>query len=278
MDFRPKKRLGQHFLINEGAIGSICDAALVSQASAILEIGPGKGAITGRLLIDGRPLWAVELDSDICQLLEHRYGGVVNFNILHGDAVSVDLPEAASLCVVGNLPYYAATAILTRFLVEPIPWERMVMMFQLEVGQKLMGRPGEKKYGPLSVLAQSVANMKTVVNLGSGSFAPPPKVDSIVLLFQPKSDAPTLDERKAMLSILHSSFAHRRKTIANNWSSVLSDSQINSICSAAGISASSRAEAIAPSKWLEITRYVSSSLEIFDRLFLSRLKNERPVK
>jgi len=258
MDFRPKKRLGQHFLINEGAIGSICDVALASSASAILEIGPGRGALTGYLLKSWRPLWAVELDSDACQLLEHRYGSAANFNILHGDAVSVDLPEATSLCVVGNLPYNAATAILTRFLVEPVPWERMVMMFQLEVGQKLMGHPGEKNYGPLSVLAQSVANMKTVVKLGPGSFAPPPKVDSIVLLFEPKSDAPTLDERRAMLSMLHSSFAHRRKTIANNWSSVLSDAQINSICSTTGISASSRAEAIAPPKWLEIARITTT--------------------
>jgi len=254
MDFLPKKRLGQHFLINEGAIGVISDTALASQASTILEIGPGKGAITGRLLMDGRPLWAVELDSDACHLLKQRYGGAVNFNMLHGDAVSVDLPEATSLCVVGNLPYNAATAILTRFLTEPVPWERMVMMFQLEVGQKLMGHPGEKNYGPLSVLAQSVANLKTIVKLGPGSFKPPPRVDSIVLLFEPKSNAPTLGERRAMLSILHRSFAHRRKTIANNWSSFLSDQQINAVCDAVGISASSRAETIAPPKWVEIAQ------------------------
>ena len=251
---RPKKRLGQHFLINEGAIGAICDVALASPARLILEIGPGQGALTGHLLKSGRPLWAIELDSDACQLLRQRCSGAANFNVLHGDAVSVELPTAASVCVVGNLPYNAATAILTRFLLESVPWERMVLMFQLEVGQKLTGRPGEKNYGPLSVLAQSAANIRTLIKLGPGSFSPPPKVDSIVLLFEPKPGAPTPDERRAMLSVLHRSFAHRRKTIANNWSSFLSGQQINSVCSAVGISASSRAETIAPPKWVEIAR------------------------
>jgi 16S rRNA (adenine1518-N6/adenine1519-N6)-dimethyltransferase len=253
----PKKRFGQHFLINEGAVSTICGAALASPAPLIIEIGPGHGAITGSLLNDGRPLWAVELDADVCQLLSQRYGGVTNFNLLRGDAISVELPIAVCVCVVGNLPYNAATAILTRFLLEPIPWERMVLMFQLEVGQKLIGRPGEKSYGPLSVLAQTAANLKTLIKLGPNSFDPPPKVDSIVLTFEPRPDRPSPAERKMMLSILHSSFAHRRKTIANNWSSFLSVQQINSICSDVGVSPSSRAEAIAPGKWVEIARHGS---------------------
>ncbi|MDR1841797.1 MAG: 16S rRNA (adenine(1518)-N(6)/adenine(1519)-N(6))-dimethyltransferase RsmA, partial [Holophagales bacterium] len=245
-----------HFLINQGAIGAICNAVLASSASAILEIGPGQGALTSHLLKCHRPLWAVELDSDACQLLSQQYGGAPNFHLIHGDAVSVDLPNADSLCIVGNLPYNAATAILTRFLIEPVPWERMVLMFQLEVGQKLTGRPGEKSYGPLSVLAQSAANLQTLIKLGAGSFSPPPMVDSIVLLFEPKPDAPALDERKAMLSLLRRSFACRRKTIANNWSSFLSPQQIHAICDATGISPASRAESLPPSMWVEMARYL----------------------
>jgi len=265
---KPKKRLGQHFLINLGAIKTICDAAVpgfatASPAFAIFEIGPGQGALTGHLLKYGRPLFAVELDSDACQLLRQIYGGEPNFHLIHGDAVSVELPEADKLSIVGNLPYNAATAILTRFLLEPIPWERMVLMFQLEVGQKLMGHPGEKSYGPLSVLAQSAANMKTVIKLGAGSFNPAPNVDSIVLLFEPKIDAPTPGERKAMLSILHRSFAHRRKTIANNWSSFLSPKQIQTICDKTDIPPTARAENVSPSKWVEIARFFTSSQAYF---------------
>ncbi|MCL1908043.1 MAG: 16S rRNA (adenine(1518)-N(6)/adenine(1519)-N(6))-dimethyltransferase RsmA [Holophagaceae bacterium] len=250
----PKKSLGQHFLINRGAVQAICDAALASPASAILEIGPGRGALTDCLIADGRPLWAVELDLDACRHLTQRHGKAENFSLENGDAISVELPKADSLCIVGNLPYNAATAILARLLIEPIPWERMVLMFQLEVGQKLVGQPGQRAYGPLSVLAQSVARLKTLLKLGPHSFSPPPKVESIVLLFQPRPDPPAIAERRALLALLHRSFAHRRKTIANNWSSFLSSLQIDSICESCGISPISRAESIAPDKWVEVTR------------------------
>ena len=109
-----------------------------------------------------------------------------HFHLLQGDAVQVPLPEGPPWSVVGNLPYNAATAILTRFLVEPIPWERMVLMFQLEVGQKLLGKPGEKDYGPLSILAQLTTRMTRLMKLGPGAFRPAPKVDSVVLLFEPR--------------------------------------------------------------------------------------------
>jgi len=254
---RSKKRLGQHFLINQGAIETICGAALASSAPAILEIGPGRGALTGRLLGDGRPLVAVELDADACRLLTERFGGSPNFTLLQGDAATAELP-AGPFCIVGNLPYNAATAILTRFLLGAVLWGRMVLMFQLEVGQKLLGRPGEKAYGPLSVLAQSVADVGTLLKLVPGSFNPPPKVDSIVLLFEPKPAAPPPSERRALLSLLHAAFAHRRKTLANNLSPYLTEAQIALVCAAANVSPKSRAEEVPPAAWVGMARLVSA--------------------
>jgi 16S rRNA (adenine1518-N6/adenine1519-N6)-dimethyltransferase len=215
--------------------------------------------LTDILIKDGRPLWAMELDLDACQFLRERHKNVPNFHLLHGDAIFAEFPKAASLCVVGNLPYNAATAILTRLLIEPIHWERMVLMFQLEVGQKLMGRPREKAYGPLSVLAQVAADIKTIARLGPGSFSPPPKVDSIALMFQPKTGAPPIEKRKALLEVLHRSFAHRRKTLANNWAPFLSATKMKAICDSAGISALSRAESIPPAKWLDIASLCGES-------------------
>jgi 16S rRNA (adenine1518-N6/adenine1519-N6)-dimethyltransferase len=249
---RPKKRFGQHFLANAGAISAICNAALASNASTILEIGPGRGALTDILVKGGRPLWALELDLDSCQFLGERYKAAHNFHLLRGDAISAELPKAESLCIVGNLPYNAATTILTRLLTESIPWERMVLMFQLEVGQKLMGGLGEKSYGPLSILTQVAASMETIAKLGPSSFNPKPKVDSIAILFKPKGSAPLIEKRKVLLDVLHKSFAFRRKTLANNWAQYLSAPNIKAICDGTGISASSRAEAIAPAKWIEI--------------------------
>lgn len=251
---RPKKAFGQNFLVNEGAIATIVGASLASGAPRLLEIGPGPGVLTERLLADGRPLWAVDLDPEACELLQTRFGGRPQFHLLQGDAVRIPLPEGGPWSVIGNLPYNAATPILARLLTEGIAWERMVLMFQLEVAQKLMGVPGTKAYGPLSVLAQLCARLTRLVKLGPGSFRPAPKVDSAVVLFEPRADAPSLPERRALLQVLHRSFAHRRKTLANNWQGALSAETLTSV----GLASTLRAEVIEPSAWLSATRELLS--------------------
>ena len=248
----PKKRFGQHFLIQKSAIRAITDAALASTAPRLLEIGPGPGVLTGPLLEDGRPLWAVDLDPDAIALLLERFQGVSHFHPISGDAVQVPLEIEGPLSVVGNLPYNAATAILTRFLLQPIPWERMVFMFQLEVGQKLLGRPGEKEYGPLSILAQLTCRLTRLMKLGPGAFRPAPKVDSAVLLFEPRPGGVPLAQRKALLTLLHTSFSHRRKTLANNWHGLFGPDRVREVLAAAGLPPAIRAEAIPPETWLII--------------------------
>jgi len=247
---RAKKRLGQNFLVNEGAITTIVGSALGSTAPRLLEIGPGPGVLTERLLADGRPLWAVDLDPEACALLRQRFAAVAHFHLLEGDAVRIPFPEGGPWSVVGNLPYNAATPILARLLTEGISWERMVLMFQLEVAQKLMGQPGTKAYGPLSVLAQLCARLTRLVKLGPGSFRPAPKVESAVVQFEPRADTPTLAERRALLTVLHRSFTHRRKTLANNWQGALSAEALTD----AGLAPVLRAEVIAPAAWLSATR------------------------
>ena len=261
---RPKKAFGQNFLVNEGAIASIVGSALSSKAPRLLEIGPGPGVLTERLLADGRPLWAVDLDPEACDLLRERFSTRSHFHLLHGDAVRIPLPEGEAWSVVGNLPYNAATPILARLLTEDIPWDRMVFMFQLEVAQKLMGVPGTKAYGSLSVLAQLCAKLTRLVKLGPGSFRPAPKVDSAVVQFEPREDAPSLAERRDLLTVLHRSFAHRRKTLANNWQGVLSAEALTG----AGLSPALRAEVIAPAAWLSATRVLMNQhTEVFPSPF-----------
>jgi 16S rRNA (adenine1518-N6/adenine1519-N6)-dimethyltransferase len=247
---RPKKAFGQNFLVNEGAIATIVGSTLASQAPRLLEIGPGPGVLTERLLADGRPLWAVDLDPEACELLRVRFAGMPHFHLLQGDAVRLPLPVGESWSVVGNLPYNAATPILARLLTEDIAWDRMVLMFQLEVAQKLMGVPSTKAYGPLSVLAQLCARLTRLVKLGPGSFRPAPKVDSAVVQFEPRQDAPSLAERCALLTVMHRSFAHRRKTLANNWQGMLSAEALTGV----GLASTLRAEVIAPAVWLDATR------------------------
>ena len=245
----PKKRFGQHFLTRTSAVRAIVDAALDSGAPSLLEIGPGPGVLTGPLLEDGRPLWAVDLDPDAVALLRERFRGRAHFHPLLGDAVQVPLDFPGPLSVVGNLPYNAATAILTRFLVQPVPWLRMVFMFQLEVAQKLLGRPGEKDYGPLSILAQLTCRLTRLLKLGPGAFRPPPRVDSAVLLFEPRPDPVPLDQRAPLLAFLHQSFRHRRKTLVNNWQPRWNADTARERLAAAGVLDGARAEAVPPETW-----------------------------
>lgn len=251
LPLQAKKAFGQNFLVQRSAVELILREALGASAEALLEVGPGPGTLTEGLLGDGRPLWAVDLDPEACGLLRERYGAELNFHLLEGDAVRVPLPEAASWSVIGNLPYNAATAILGRFLLEPIPWTRMVLMFQLEVGQKILGRPGEKAYGPLSVLAQVASRPQRLLKLGPGAFRPSPKVDSVVLRFDPKPEAPDSAHRVRLLRLLHLGFAHRRKTLANNLAPRLG-SAVPELLAAEGLPPLVRGEALSPDQWLSL--------------------------
>jgi len=253
----PKKGFGQHFLVQPSAIQAIVGSVLASPATRILEIGPGPGVLTAPLLEDGRPLWAVELDPEAVAVLERRFQGVAGFHLIQGDAVHAALPEGPAFTVAGNLPYNASTAILGRFLVEPVPWERMVFMFQLEVAQRILGRPSTKDYGPLSVLAQLCCRVTRVLKLGPGAFRPAPKVDSAVLLFEPHPGAPALEVRGDLLALLHRSFNHRRKTLANNWQGWLPPEKIRDLLASQGLAPAVRAEAIPPRTWLDLFHALS---------------------
>ena len=253
----PKKGFGQHFLVQASAIRAIVAAVLASPALRLLEIGPGPGVLTSPLLEDGRPLWAVELDPEAVAVLGQRFEGVAGFHLIHGDAVTAALPEGPPFAVAGNLPYNASTAILARFLVEPLPWERMVFMFQLEVARKIMGQPGTKEYGPLSILAQQTCRVTRLLKLGPGAFRPAPKVDSAVLVFEPRPRALPLAERSAFLAFLHRSFGHRRKTLANNWQGWLAPDAIRDLLASSGLPPAVRAEAVPPAQWLDLFKALS---------------------
>jgi 16S rRNA (adenine1518-N6/adenine1519-N6)-dimethyltransferase len=246
---KAKKSFGQNFLVNRGAVARIVAATLACQAPRLLEIGPGPGALTEGLAADGRPLLAVDLDPEIVGLLQSRFAGVAHVAILMGDAVTAPLPTDAALSVVGNLPYNAATAILTRLLVEDIPWRRMVLMFQLEVGQKILGVPGTKAYGPLSVLAQAASRPSRLMKLGPGSFDPAPKVDSAVLIFEPHPEPLPLAERAGFLDFLHRSFAHRRKTLLNNWQGWMGREAAAALLARGGIPPAARPEILDVPTW-----------------------------
>ena len=254
----PKRSFGQNYLVNPSAITQIVHETLQSSAPEILEIGPGRGALTHVLLQDGRPLHAIEMDPEHRLYLETTFSSIKHFHVHEGDALTLPMPSRGPFTVVGNLPYNASTAILTRFLMEDFPWDRLVFMFQKEVGDKLLGGANEKAYGPLSILLQLCTEAQVLLHLKAGSFYPVPNIDSVVLTMHPRRPSLTFAERSRLLQWLHVSFAHRRKTLRNNWQGHPDEGLFMKALSAAGLSDQARAESLSPAVWAQLLQHGAS--------------------
>lgn len=249
----PNKKLGQNFLIQKSAIHLITRKVLDCNTDSILEIGPGKGALTEILVLDGRTVWAIDLDSRLINLLSNNFKNHTNINLILGDAIKMPLDIfEGTISIVGNLPYNVATTILTRFLLTPVDWKQMVFMFQLEVGRKIMAQPRDHDYGPLSIMAQIICDIEKLIQLGPKSFVPEPKVDSIALVFKPKKNQLAYQQRTNFLKFLHMSFLHRRKTLVNNWRGCISNEHICNIFALTKLAPNIRAEELSPETWLNI--------------------------
>ncbi len=217
MDHRPKKRFGQNFLRDESVVGAILHAAELASQDRVLEIGPGLGALTDRMLPLVGQLKVMELDQDLIARLEQRQAE--HLQVLAGDCLRLDWPELLPdppYKLVANLPYNISSQVVFKILDHRQLFSRLVLMFQKEVGDRLCAPPGNRDYGILSVLCQLHYDVRRVVVVPPGAFYPPPKVHSAVLLFTPlpQPRVPVLDERY-FRRVVKGAFAQRRKTLRN---------------------------------------------------------------
>lgn len=218
MMHRPRKRFGQNFLRDQHVLDRIVAAADLQEGDKILEIGPGRGALTNRLLQSGRPVLAVEIDRDLgAELLQRQEP---DLQVVVGDVLRLDwgelLPDPPYK-LVANLPYNVSSQILFRVLDHRQTFARLVLMFQKEVGDRLVAGPGSRDYGILSVLMQAWFRIERVIKVPPQAFFPPPKVDSVVLSFHPlDSPAVTLRDEALFKALVKGAFAQRRKTLRNS--------------------------------------------------------------
>ncbi len=208
---RPKKKWGQNFLRNRGAVDRIVAAIEAQPGEVIVEIGPGEGALTERLLELPNDIVAIEIDPDLAAILRSRLKGRVE--IRNEDALEAPLPDRA-FRAVGNLPYNVGTPILRRVIADP-NCRRALFMLQKEVAQRLTAKPRDEQYGFLTLYAAIFVDARILMTLGPKSFYPAPKVDSAVVVLDPRPPAYSSD-RDSLIDLISASFRMRRKKLVNN--------------------------------------------------------------
>jgi 16S rRNA (adenine1518-N6/adenine1519-N6)-dimethyltransferase len=257
MDYRTKKKFGQHFLNDQHVIDKILQAADIDPSETVVEIGPGLGVLTERLLEVAAQVEVFEIDRDLIARLEERNDPRL---LVHGgDILKANLPVLLNkpmYNLVANLPYNISSQVVFLLLANRQLFSSMVLMFQKEVGDRLCAAPSTKDYGILSVLCQLWYDVESVVKVGPESFSPPPKVDSLVLKFTPLS-TPRVDpvDQAFFTKVVKASFTQRRKQLRNSlMAGGFSREQVDQSLSAADIAPSRRGESLDLLDFSRLTR------------------------
>jgi 16S rRNA (adenine1518-N6/adenine1519-N6)-dimethyltransferase len=275
LGFKPKKRLGQHFLIDEAVLERILSAAELSSGDVVVEVGPGLGILTEGLAKQGARVIAVELDAKLVALLKKRLAAFPDVKIVHADILKVtpaqllqnNLPASEpvrSYKVIANLPYYITSPVLRHFLeAQPRPSE-MVVMVQKEVGEAIAAAPG--KMSLLSVKAQFYSKPAIISYVPAASFYPPPKVDSVILRLDVYSQPPLIksgvSDVAGFFDIVMHGFSAPRKQLRNSLAHSLEmpPGQVASLLEKAGIEAKRRAETLSLEEWRELWKLFAPCL------------------
>ncbi|MSQ28796.1 MAG: ribosomal RNA small subunit methyltransferase A [Dehalococcoidia bacterium] len=257
--FRPKKRLGQHFLVNRGILGHILDSAELQTDDLVVEIGPGPGVLTRALLEWAGQVVAVEVDRELAAKLTTELAGEPRFRLVQGDVLSIPVDSllhhhpndpCPRYKVVANLPYYITAPILRTFLTAACPPQRLVVMVQLEVARSIVGSPG--KLGLLGVAVQYYGRPHIVCEVSPGSFFPPPQVRSAVLTIDVYGSRPVAaPDAETFFRVVRAGFSTPRKQLHNALSNGLNctSDRTHQLLETAGIDPKRRAETLSLAEW-----------------------------
>jgi 16S rRNA (adenine1518-N6/adenine1519-N6)-dimethyltransferase len=262
-----RPRLGQHFLQDPTYRKRILDELGLRADDVVIEIGPGRGAMTGLLLERARKVVAIEIDSLLAQQLQKEFAKESRVAMLHADVLGVNLAElgrrqGASQCFVfGNLPYYITSPILHHLFAYRDSIRAMGLLVQREVAERLAAAPGTRDYGYLTVCTQLYFHPRVVLAVPPGAFSPPPKVHSALVAFttSPRFPAWGRGEHQEFLEFAKRCFAQKRKTLVNNLAGSFSRDQVASALAEEGKLASLRAEQLSVDELAVVFRHLTES-------------------
>jgi 16S rRNA (adenine1518-N6/adenine1519-N6)-dimethyltransferase len=254
---RPRKRFGQNFLHDPNIIRKIVAAIAPRPGDQLVEIGPGRGAITVPLLQAAGRLTAVELDRDLVAPLEERCTGMGVLSVVNQDALKTDFCSLAEppLRIVGNLPYNISTPLLFHLLGQSACIKDMHFMLQREVVQRMAARPGAAGYGRLTVMLQYRCEVEPLFTIGPRAFRPAPKVESAFVRLLPLSQpAVRVQDERLFAQVVRRAFSQRRKTIRNGLRGLLDEDAIR----ATGVDPGARAETLSLEAFAALARAAGS--------------------
>lgn len=220
-EFGFKKKFGQNFIVDENIINSIINKANIDKDCMIIEIGPGAGSLTYKLGQMANNVLCYEIDNSLEEILNDNLQDLNNIKIKFSDFLKTDVKKDLDkydfnkLYVVANLPYYITTPIITKIIEDELPVDKIVVMVQKEVGDRLKAKPGTKEYGSLSVYINYYFEVSKLIDVSRNVFIPKPNVDSIVVELKRKEKI-ELNDSKIFFKLVRDSFTQKRKTLRNN--------------------------------------------------------------
>ncbi len=258
----PRKRFGQHWLKDASVHEAILRAAQLDQRWTegdppwVLEIGPGTGQLTQRLLSRGVQVLAVEIDRDLCRFLQQRFANQPHFHLLEGDFLRLPLPPEPRL-VVANIPYNITGPILEKVLGSPAQpvrqFECIVLLVQKELAERLQATPGSKAYGAMSVRTRYLAECELICTVPSSAFRPPPKVESAVIRLRPRPAPLPARDPRWFNRLLQQGFATRRKKLRNALQGLVDRELVSAALTQLHLNPNARAEELDLGDWLALS-------------------------
>jgi 16S rRNA (adenine1518-N6/adenine1519-N6)-dimethyltransferase len=208
------QRLGQHFLVRKSILEKLAEAVCGEYVPRLIEIGPGRGALTKHLLPRTSEIHAIELDNILAEYLQREFASEPKLHVHQADILEVDLSQWGAAAIAGNLPYYITSPIIRKFLELDDRFRVAVFLVQREVADRLLAAPQTRDYGYLTVATQLICDTELVCHVPAGAFSPPPKVESAAVRLTRKEVLP--GNLPALLTFASRCFAQKRKTLRNN--------------------------------------------------------------
>lgn len=255
---RARKRFGQNFLIDQNIIERIVKAVKPQKGRALIEIGPGQGAITEKLLAESEHLDVIEIDRDLAAHLNSRYGSHPGFTLHESDVLKFDFNNIPcpqdGFRILGNLPYNISTPLLFHLLTYHEKIHDMVFMLQLEVVNRMVAGVSDNNYGRLGIMIQYFCKVERLFKVPANAFDPAPKVESAIVKLTPHSTLPFPATNSKMLEqVVRVAFSQRRKTIRNSLKTLLPSNHLEAL----DIDSSLRPENISLKDYVRISNFLA---------------------